>query len=353
MRYIEAADFRVSSIGLGARSLGAADGDGDRWAEVIAYALESGINLVDTAPLYQQGASEELLGGILRGSRGDVILSTKVGTHGMEQSLNRQAIEETLHQSLRRLRTDYIDILHIHYPDPRADYDEVARVIEDLQQEGTIRSYGLSNFDSREYERWPLDDPPVTMQLPYNLLQWEEYDGMKDILRHADIIPLVYTPLAGGLLTASPDEVTEHPMARMLYSTMADRDSRRLTERLGHFHDVCREHGVAPAAAATAWSLNCGRNAVLVGTGRVEHLKQALAALEFADEEPVRSLERIPQPIMPLHARVIRHVESRAAETLTEVEFESMPAKVAIWMPGSPGVGTIVKVDGLTGKFIE
>ncbi len=353
MRYMKTADLRISCIGLGTRSLGAAEDDADRWSRVIKFALERGINLIDTAPLYQKGASEELLGCMLEGRREKVLLSTKVGTHGMEQSLNRQAIQETLHRSLERLRTDYIDILHVHYPDPRADYDGVARLIEELQHEGTIRSYGLSNFDPREYERWPLDAPPVTMQLPYNLMQYREYDAMEGILRTDGVLPLVYTPLAGGLLTTHPDELAGHPMARMLFATMAEEDRKMLIERLDAFHHHCREHSTTPAATATAYSLKGGSNAVLVASGSVQHAREILDALQIIDEEPVRALERIPQPVMPLQATVVGHLESTGAEALAEVEFESLAARVGIWLPGSVDVGTIVKVDGLTGRFIE
>jgi aryl-alcohol dehydrogenase-like predicted oxidoreductase len=118
----------------------------------IHEALDQGINLIDTAPVYGYGRSEEIVGEALRqyGRRENVILATKVGldwTKGrIERNSTRQRILHELEDSLRRLQTDYVDIYHVHWPDPLVPVEETAATLRELYEQGKIRAIGVSNF---------------------------------------------------------------------------------------------------------------------------------------------------------------------------------------------------------------
>lgn len=349
MEYVSHCGLSISRIGLGTRGLGGPGCDEGKWAQVIGFALDSGVNLIDTAPLYQNGSSEELLGRLLKGKRNEVLLSTKVGTHGLENSLTPQAIKETVATSLKRLGTDYIDILHVHYPDPRAGYQEVAALLQKLQQEGVIRQYGLSNFDKRELTRWPKAAPPISMQLAYNLLQWQQYRELEPLLAERNIVPLVYTPLATGMLALPPEQAQETQIGKMLYGGLSEQGK----EKLAQFFAYADENEVSAAELALAWSLKEERNIALVGTGKVEHLKQALNALDLCNSELVAILEPIPQPVLPFAARVKTVLKTTEKEALVELELAAMAVVVAAWVKGSPQAGDTFHLDGLTGQVIE
>ena len=348
MLYAKHTDLRLSLIGLGTRGMGSPKCDTKQWARVIDFALDNGINLIDTAPLYQNGSSEELLGELLRGKRKKIILSTKVGTHGEEMSLSPQAIKETLHGSLKRLQTDYIDILHIHYPDPRADYGTVASLLQEFKQQGIIREYGLSNFNCRELERWPMDDPPVTMQEGYNLLQWKRYSELEPIMTGNNIIPMVYTPLAVGMLAQPPEVACSSPIGKMLYGALSEEGK----EKLADFFAVARENNLLAADLAIAWSLNRGKNVSLVGTSKVTHLQQALNALQLLHSDLMALLEPIPQPVLPLAGKLVNVLKTTQTESLVELELKAAGITVSAWVNGSSQEGDIVHLDGLTGEVI-
>src|SRR5438045_5347981 len=143
--------IKVSPLCLGAMMFGAmGNPDHDDSVAIIHHALDNGINFVDTADVYSQGESEEIVGKALKGRRDQVVLATKV--HGqMGEGENRQGnsrrwIRYEVEESLRRLGTDYIDLYQIHRPDPTIDVEETLSVLTDLVREGKVRAIGSSTF---------------------------------------------------------------------------------------------------------------------------------------------------------------------------------------------------------------
>ena len=175
----------------------------------IHAALDQGINLIDTAPIYGYGRSEEIVGEALRqhGRRESVILATKVGidwTNGkIERNSTRQRILQELEDSLRRLQTDYIDIYQVHWPDPLVPIEETADTLREAYDQGRIRAIGVSNYSPEQMERFQTIAPLHTIQPPYNLF---EREIERDVLPYAlsrGITALTYGALCRGLLSGA------------------------------------------------------------------------------------------------------------------------------------------------------
>jgi len=173
----------------------------------IHAALDRGINLIDTAPVYGFGRSEEIVGKALaqNGRREKVILATKVGIEWRNGSLvrntSRERILREVEDSLRRLQTSYIDIYQVHWPDPLVPIEETAETMSRLFQEGKIRAVGVSNYSPQQMDRFRAVAPLHTDQPPYNLFERQIDRDVLPYLRENGISTLVYGPLCRGLLT--------------------------------------------------------------------------------------------------------------------------------------------------------
>jgi len=175
----------------------------------IHAALDHGINLIDTAPIYGYGRSEEIVGEALRqgGRRDSVILATKVGldlTNGkVERNSTRQRILHEFEDSLRRLQTDYIDIYQVHWPDPLVPIEETAATLRELYEQGRIRAIGVSNYSPAEMARFRAVAPLHTIQPPYNLFEREIEDEILPFAVGRRITTLTYGALCRGLLSGA------------------------------------------------------------------------------------------------------------------------------------------------------
>ncbi|HMF47824.1 MAG TPA: aldo/keto reductase [Candidatus Saccharimonadales bacterium] len=200
----------ASRIGLGTWSIGGFMWGGtDETAAIatILEALERGITLLDTAPAYGFGRAEELVGRALQqyGKRQEVIIATKVGLewHGeqMFRNSSRTRIMQEIDDSLRRLKTDYIDIYQVHWPDPLVPIEETAAAMNQLYRDGKIRAIGVSNYSLEQVNLFRQAAPLHTVQPPYNLF---ERNVEKDVLPYCHsqgINTLTYGSLCRGLLS--------------------------------------------------------------------------------------------------------------------------------------------------------
>jgi aryl-alcohol dehydrogenase-like predicted oxidoreductase len=175
----------------------------------IHAALDQGINFIDTAPIYGQGRSEEIVGEALRqrGHREGVILATKVGidwtTGRIERNSSRQRILQEFEDSLRRLQTDYIDIYQVHWPDPLVPIEETATTLRKLYDQGKIRAIGVSNYSPEQMAHFEAIAPLHTIQPPYNLFEREIERGVLPYALDHDVTTLTYGALCRGLLTGA------------------------------------------------------------------------------------------------------------------------------------------------------
>lgn len=208
---IPATDLRASRIGLGAWAIGglmcggADEGDAIR---AIYAALDAGINLVDTAPVYGFGRSEEIIGRALaeNGRRRDVMLATKAGLEwtsdgAIYRNSSPERIRVEIEDSLRRLRTDVIDLYQIHWPDSKTPIAETAQTLDALGREGKIRAFGVSNYSPPEMDVFRSAAPLHTSQPPYNLFEREIEADVLPYCRENGITVLAYGTLCRGLLS--------------------------------------------------------------------------------------------------------------------------------------------------------
>jgi len=171
--------MRVSRIAMGTWAIGGWMWGGTDEREsirTIHAALDKGISLIDTAPAYGFGVSEETIGKAIqeRGSREKIFIATKVGLEWHDGAISRNSsparIRQEVQDSLRRLRTNYIDIYQVHWPDPAVPIEETAATMQELYKEGLIRAIGVSNYSPKQMERFMSVAELHTVQPPYNLL---------------------------------------------------------------------------------------------------------------------------------------------------------------------------------------
>ena len=200
--------LKVSRVALGTWAMGGWMWGGTDERESIATihaALHQGINLIDTAPIYGFGVSEEIVGAALEGMRTQVVIATKVGLESRDGKIYRNAtrarIMQEVDDSLRRLRTDYIDIYQVHWPDPLVPVEETAEAMLSLYEQGKIRAIGVSNFSVDEMERFRRVAPLHVLQPPYNLFERAIEDKILPYCRANHIVTLGYGALCRGLLS--------------------------------------------------------------------------------------------------------------------------------------------------------
>ncbi|MDR5900247.1 aldo/keto reductase [Halomonas vilamensis] len=212
-------DIQVTPVGLGTWAIGGwmwGGTDEAKSIDTIHAAIDKGIGLIDTAPVYGFGRSEEIIGKALSGGRRDkVVLATKAALNWSDnhENLWRDAtatrIEREIEDSLKRLQTDTIDIYQIHWPDPKTPMEETARAMEKLYKAGKIRAIGVSNFSPEQMDAFREIAPLHSLQPPYNLFEREiEHDILPYCQKHG-IATITYGGLCRGLLTGKMREDTE------------------------------------------------------------------------------------------------------------------------------------------------
>lgn len=208
---IPGTDITASRIGLGTWAIGGwmwGGTDDEQSVRTIHAALDRGVTLIDTAPVYGFGHAEEIVGRALAeyGQRDKLVLATKVAMEWKDdESVVRNAsaarIEKEVEDSLRRLRTDAIDLYQIHWPDPLVPMEETARAMGRLYRDGKIRAIGVSNFSTEQCDTFREVAPLHSVQPPLNLF---EREAERDIIPYAEregLVMLTYGALCRGLLT--------------------------------------------------------------------------------------------------------------------------------------------------------
>jgi len=207
---IPGTSLEISRVGLGTWAIGGWMWGGTDEQESIATihaAVERGVNLIDTAPAYGFGRSEEIVGRAIAESqlRSRVVIATKVGLEWKNGKVFRNASRDRIllevEDSLRRLRTDYIDIYQVHWPDPLVSIEETAEAVQTLFDQGKIRAIGVSNFSVAQIERFRRVAKLHVVQPPYNLFEREIETELLPYCRQHGIATLTYGALCRGLLS--------------------------------------------------------------------------------------------------------------------------------------------------------
>jgi aryl-alcohol dehydrogenase-like predicted oxidoreductase len=254
-----------SRVGLGTAPLGSRV-EGPLWwgpqdpgdaLGAVRAALDAGVDWIDTAPFYGWGRAEELVGRAIVGRRDEMRILTKCGTvrradGRVAEDASPASVRAGLQESLRRLGTDYVDVLQVHDPDPATPVEETWAAIADLIGEGLVGAGGLSNHPVELMERARAVAPVAVVQHQYSLLhRAPETDGVLDWCTAHDCAFLAWAPLASGFLTAGFDLTVLAPDDLRHRLPWAARD---LTPLRGRLATIAARHGVPPHRVALAWT---------------------------------------------------------------------------------------------------
>jgi aryl-alcohol dehydrogenase-like predicted oxidoreductase len=282
---IPGTSMRVSRVALGTWAIGGWMWGGSNENDAISAihaALERGINLIDTAPVYGFGRSEEIVGKALAigGRRKRAFIATKVGLDWKDGNPFRNAskarIVEEAENSLRRLQTDVIDLYQVHWPDPHTPIAEVAEAMGELHKAGKIRAIGVSNFSPAQMDEFRKVAPLHAAQPPYNLFERAIEGDVLPYCRARDIAVLCYGSLCRGLLSGSMSK-----SSRFTGDDLRKNDPKFLkprfeqylaaVERLDHFAQ--ERYGRRVIQLAVRWVLDRGEmNIALWGARRADQL---------------------------------------------------------------------------------
>lgn len=319
--------FRVSALGLGCMNLSHGYGEPpppEQATRLLHRAIELGVTLLDTAALYGFGANETLLGQALQGGlRERIVLTSKCGLHGVDGQRvidNRPAtLKASCDASLRRLRTDVIDLMYLHRYDKAVPIEDSVGALADLVRAGKVRSIGLSEVSAATLRRAHAVHPIAALQSEYSLWTRNPELGALDAGRELGITFVAFSPLARAFLTGALRDVNAlHPkdMRRNMPRFAPEAYAQNL-KLLDGMAAVAREAGCSLAQAALAWVLSRGEHVLPIpGTTRIEHLEDNLGALRLQLEP--RQLEALDRLINPLTVTGARYVPATEAEVDTE-----------------------------------
>jgi len=275
--------------------------DQDESVATIHAALHQGINLIDTAPVYGFGVSEEVVGMALERKRSQAVIATKAGLEWRDGKIYRNAtrarIMQEVDESLRRLRTDYIDIYQVHWPDPLVPVEETAEAMRSLYENGKIRAIGVSNFSVEQMERFRRVAPLHVLQSPYNLFERAIEAQILPYCRTHNIITLGYGALCRGLLSGRmrPDTTFEGDDLRKVDPKFQPPrfvqylDAVRLLDELAQ-----RRFNRHVIHLAVRWMLDQGISVALWGGRHPEQVEAALGVAEWSlNAMDRRQIERI------------------------------------------------------------
>jgi len=309
--------LKVSRICMGTMTYGS-----KKWREwvldeaesrpFIQRALEAGINFFDTADMYSDGASEEVLGRALKDfgpSRERLVVATKVfnptGDDPNQRGLSRKHIRHAIDDSLRRLQTDYVDLYQIHRFDPHTPMEETLEALNEVVRAGKALYIGASSMFAWQFAQMlAISDGNgwtrfATMQNHYNLLYREEEREMNPLCCAEGVGLIPWSPLARGLLAGSRQAKTTRArtddFATKLYGKETAESDQRIVDRV---EEMGVKRGVSAAQIALAWLLHQpGVVAPIVGASKPHHLDDALAAVgvKLSAEE----IARLEEPYIP------------------------------------------------------
>jgi aryl-alcohol dehydrogenase-like predicted oxidoreductase len=285
--------LRVSVIGLGGNTFGRY-ADERQTAAIVQQALESGINMIDTADVYGHGASEELLGKAIRGHRDELVIATKVGSAmgdgPNESGSSRRHIMAGCEASLRRLGIETIDLYQIHWFDPKTPLEETLGALDDLVRAGKVRYIGCSNYDAWRIVQslWVSDqyhlNHYVSVQPEYNLLKREIEAEIVPVCLEFGLGVIPYFPLDAGVLTGKYKPGEEPPLGTRGHDNprFASRLNRATLEAVQRLDAWAHDSGHTVGELALAWlASRPAVSTIIAGTTRPEQVAANARAADW------------------------------------------------------------------------
>ena len=298
-RQLGNSDLRITSIGIGAWAMGGGDwvmawGNQDDQQSIAAIhaALDAGVNWIDTAAIYGLGHSEEVVGKALAGRANRPYVFTKCGMLWNDKgeisySLHAESIRRECEASLRRLKTEVIDLFQIHWTaDDLSETMEGWSTLAALQQEGKVRWIGLSNATVEEMQRLQPIAHITSLQPPYSLVRRDIASAQLPWCKKENVGVIVYSPMASGLLTGT---MTRERIASLPKNDWRNRNDQfqepKLSENLKaveRLRVVGARHGRSPGETAIAWTLNhAAVTGAIVGARNAKQVDGIIGAMDF------------------------------------------------------------------------
>ena len=299
-------DLEVSVIGLGTWGIGSefyGKVDDSRSIATIRQGIESGINLIDTAPAYGKGHSEEVVGKAIEGYRDEVILATKVGTYkegeDFFRDLSPEAIRNQIERSLSRLKVDYIDLYQIHWPDPDTPLEKSVKELVKLQEEGKFKYLGVSNFGTSLMEEISEMTDIVSLQPQYSILNREIEDEILPYTRENNMGVLAYGPLGGGILTGKYTDTEQAPELKKddkrseFYPFFQEPKWSQVKKLVGVLENIAETREVPIPQVSLNWvRQQPGVTSVLVGAKTPEQASENAATADWdLSEEEIKMID--------------------------------------------------------------
>jgi aryl-alcohol dehydrogenase-like predicted oxidoreductase len=292
-KYLAGTGIQVSKLCFGTMTFG--DQADAKMSKILFDKVrEAGINFFDCANVYAKGESEKILGELIAPCRDELVITSKVfsptGSGLNDRGSSRRHIIKAINDSLKRLKTDYIDIYFLHLYDPKTSYEESFSVLNDLVHQGKIHYIGVSNFSSWQIEKalgvcekhgWQKIQ---CIQPMYNLVKRQAEVEILPMAKEENIGVISYSPLGGGLLTGKYETGETLATGRLLES---DRYKKRYGEKWMHesakkFCDFAKQKGFHPASLAVAWvAYNSGITSPIIGARNLEQLNPALDSMNI------------------------------------------------------------------------
>jgi aryl-alcohol dehydrogenase-like predicted oxidoreductase len=302
-------DMELSPIGIGAWAIGGGGWkfgwgpqDDSASIEAIHFALDHGVNWIDTAAVYGLGHSEEVVGRALAGWSERPYVFTKCERVWDDQGeirgiLKADSIRKECENSLRRLKIDVIDLYQIHWPDPDADVEEGWSAVAKLKEEGKVRWIGVSNFSVAQMERCQAIAPVTSLQPPYSAILPEVETAILPYCLQQGIGVIVYSPMRSGLLsgTMTKERVANFPEDdfRKRHVHFQEPNLSRNLELAELMKNIAAPHGRSAGEVAIAWTLrHPAVTAAIVGMRSAEQAKGVLGAMDFRlSAEEIRQID--------------------------------------------------------------
>ena len=291
-------DLHITPIGIGAWAIGGSGWQGSMGPHdeagsipAIHAALDHGINWIDTAALYGLGHSEEVVARALQGRSPRPYVFTKCervwDSNGkIGACLKAESIRNECEGSLRRLKTDVIDLYQLHWPEPDQDIEEGWSTLVRLQEEGKVRYIGVSNFNVQQMRRAQTIAPITSLQPPYSIVTREIEEDVLPFARESNIGVIVYSPMSAGLLTGAMTrervlQFSSEDWRRNLPNFREPLLSRNL-QLVEQLRGIGARHERTPGEVAIAWTLNNPAvTGAIVGTRSPNQVAGIIGALEF------------------------------------------------------------------------
>lgn len=318
--------FRVAPVGLGCMTLSHAYGTPpgpDEAAKLLHAALDIGYDHLDTAALYGFGKNESLLGAVLANRRGDYLLASKCGMHGVDGKRTidgrPEILRRSVEDSLKRLNTDVIDLLYLHRWDRKVPIEDSIGAMADLVRQGKVRALGLSEVSAATLEKAHAVHPIAAVQTEYSLWTRNAEIAVIDKCRELGVTFVAFSPLARGFLTGALrdiDALPERDIRRSMPRFQGE-DFQANLKLLDGMKAVAGEAGCTMGQAALAWVLAQGPHITAIpGTTKLEHLSENWAAQSVTLSPD--QLTRLDALINTQTVSGPRYIATTEAETDTE-----------------------------------